>query len=319
MATRKIFCTAAAALRSAAYSSPRCQLRRTATTGLLLSMIGSTKNLFPAKYPFKSEGIIFGKKGYSLHYSTVAEKSSPPPCQDVTFWNQLFKKVHTSAKTVKDAIQATNVCQDVIEQGKCEALHNYGYDITELARRGKLDLILGWEDEIDRCIQILSRKTKNNPIVIGDSWLGCTDFVIGLAQRIVDGDVPETLVNRKLIQLHTDSLLADTKSREHFEQRLEAVLKEITASNDQNIIFFHGIHTILGAGGRQGGVNVGNLLNSMLGGGDLQIVATITWSDYRKFFRNLDIACRFEKVATEDGVGILSFESLADVLFMAFR
>ncbi|KAI7998890.1 hypothetical protein LOK49_LG10G00899 [Camellia lanceoleosa] len=169
---------------------------------------------------------------------------------DKRFGLQLFKNLQLSETALKDAVQAVRGSQRVTDQnpeGKYEALEKYGTDLTEMARRGKLDPVIGRDDEIRRCIQILSRRTKNNPVIIGEPGVGKTAIAEGLAQRIVRGDVPETLFNRKLISLDMGSLLAGAKFRGDFEERLKAVLKEVTASNGQIILFIDEIHTVVGA------------------------------------------------------------------------
>ncbi|KAF7138051.1 hypothetical protein RHSIM_Rhsim07G0123500 [Rhododendron simsii] len=206
-------------------------------------------------------------------------------------------------------------CQYVIEQGKCEALDEYRNDLTELARRGKLNPVLRREDEIERCIRILSRdQTKNNPIIIGERGRRRTEIVEGLAQGMVHG----TLVHRKLISLDTGSLLAGAESGRHLAQRLEAVLKDITASNNHDrkiIIFIDEIHTLIGAD-----VDVGNLLYSMLGRGrDVRIVGATTWSGYKEYIdRDLDLEYRFQKVLCEHGeMGWLASISMNLLQFFA--
>ncbi|KAF2287268.1 hypothetical protein GH714_039494 [Hevea brasiliensis] len=187
---------------------------------------------------------------------------------DKRFGQQLLRSLQLSEKDMRDAIQAVRGSQRVIDQnpeGKYEALDKYGNDLTELARRGKLDPVIGRDDEIRRCIQILSRRTKNNPVIIGEPGVGKTAIAEGLAQRIVRGDVPEPLLNRKLISLDMGSLVAGAKYRGDFEERLKAVLKEVTASNGQIILFIDEIHTVVGAGATTGAMDAGNLLKPMLG------------------------------------------------------
>lgn len=233
---------------------------------------------------------------------------------DKRFGQQLFKNLQLSEKTLKDAVQAIRGSQRVTDQnpeGKYEALEKYGNDLTELARRGKLDPVIGRDDEIRRCIQILSRRTKNNPVIIGEPGVGKTAIAEGLAQRIVRGDVPEPLMNRKLISLDMGSLLAGAKFRGDFEERLKAVLKEVTASNGQIILFIDEIHTVVGAGATSGAMDAGNLLKPMLGRGELRCIGATTLNEYRKYIeKDPALERRFQQVfccqpSVEDTISIL--------------
>ncbi|KAL2346666.1 hypothetical protein Fmac_000666 [Flemingia macrophylla] len=242
---------------------------------------------------------------------------------DKRFGQQLFKNLQLSEKILKDAVQAVRGSQRVTDQstdlyfkvvdpeGKYEALDKYGNDLTELARRGKLDPVIGRDDEIRRCIQILSRRTKNNPVIIGEPGVGKTAIAEGLAQRIVRGDVPEPLMNRKLISLDMGSLLAGAKYRGDFEERLKAVLKEVTASNGQIILFIDEIHTVVGAGATSGAMDAGNLLKPMLGRGELRCIGATTLNEYRKYIeKDPALERRFQQVfcsqpSVEDTISIL--------------
>ncbi|KAG5048369.1 hypothetical protein GLYMA_04G062200v4 [Glycine max] len=233
---------------------------------------------------------------------------------DKRFGQQLFKNLQLSEKALKDAVQAVRGSQRVTDQnpeGKYEALDKYGNDLTELARRGKLDPVIGRDDEIRRCIQILSRRTKNNPVIIGEPGVGKTAIAEGLAQRIVRGDVPEPLMNRKLISLDMGSLLAGAKYRGDFEERLKAVLKEVTASNGQIILFIDEIHTVVGAGATSGAMDAGNLLKPMLGRGELRCIGATTLNEYRKYIeKDPALERRFQQVfcsqpSVEDTISIL--------------
>ncbi|KAH6804791.1 casein lytic proteinase B4 [Perilla frutescens var. frutescens] len=219
-----------------------------------------------------------------------------------------------SDKALKDAVDAVRGSQRVTDQnpeGKYEALEKYGNDLTELARRGKLDPVIGRDDEIRRCIQILSRRTKNNPVIIGEPGVGKTAIAEGLAQRIVRGDVPEPLLNRKLISLDMGSLLAGAKFRGDFEERLKAVLKEVSASNGQIILFIDEIHTVVGAGATGGAMDAGNLLKPMLGRGELRCIGATTLNEYRKYIeKDPALERRFQQVfcgqpSVEDAISIL--------------
>ncbi|CAI0416504.1 unnamed protein product [Linum tenue] len=233
---------------------------------------------------------------------------------DKRFGQQLFRNLQLSEKDLKDAIQAVRGNQRVTDQnpeGKYEALDKYGNDLTELARRGKLDPVIGRDDEIRRCIQILSRRTKNNPVIIGEPGVGKTAIAEGLAQRIVRGDVPEPLMNRKLISLDMGSLVAGAKFRGDFEDRLKAVLKEVTSSNGQIILFIDEIHTVVGAGATSGAMDAGNLLKPMLGRGELRCIGATTLNEYRKYVeKDPALERRFQQVfcpqpSVEDAISIL--------------
>ncbi|KAL7158999.1 hypothetical protein ABFS83_01G000200 [Erythranthe nasuta] len=233
---------------------------------------------------------------------------------DKRFGQQLFKTLQLSEKALKDAVIAVRGNQGVTDQspeGKYEALEKFGNDLTELARRGKLDPVIGRDDEIRRCIQILSRRTKNNPVVIGEPGVGKTAIAEGLAQRIVRGDVPEPLLNRKLISLDMGSLLAGAKYRGDFEERLKAVLKEVTASNGQIILFIDEMHTVVGAGATGGALDAGNLLKPMLGRGELRCIGATTLNEYRKYIeKDPALERRFQQVfcgqpSVEDTISIL--------------
>lgn len=233
---------------------------------------------------------------------------------DQRLGQQLFKNSNLSEKDLREAIQAVRGNQRVTDQnpeGKYQALEKYGNDLTELARRGKLDPVIGRDDEIRRCIQILSRRTKNNPVIIGEPGVGKTAIAEGLAQRIIRGDVPEPLMNRKLISLDMGSLLAGAKFRGDFEERLKAVLKEVTSSNGQIILFIDEIHTVVGAGATGGAMDAGNLLKPMLGRGELRCIGATTLNEYRKYIeKDPALERRFQQVfcdqpAVEDTISIL--------------
>ncbi|XP_056694513.1 chaperone protein ClpB3, mitochondrial isoform X2 [Spinacia oleracea] len=233
---------------------------------------------------------------------------------DPRFGKQLFQNFNLDEKELKASIQAVRGSQKVTDQnpeGKYEALEKYGSDLTESARRGKLDPVIGRDDEIRRCIQILSRRTKNNPVIIGEPGVGKTAIAEGLAQRIIRGDVPEPLMNRKLISLDMGSLLAGAKFRGDFEERLKAVLKEVSASNGQIILFIDEIHTVVGAGATGGAMDASNLLKPMLGRGELRCIGATTLNEYRKYIeKDPALERRFQQVfcgqpSVEDTVSIL--------------
>lgn len=234
--------------------------------------------------------------------------------QDKRFGQQLFKDFQISQKALNTAVQAIRGTQKVIDQdpeGKYEALEKYGKDLTEMARQGKLDPVIGRDDEIRRCIQILSRRTKNNPCLIGEPGVGKTAISEGLAQRIVHGDVPAALMNRKLISLDMGALIAGAKYRGEFEDRLKAVLKEVTDSDGHIILFIDEIHTVVGAGATNGAMDAGNLLKPMLGRGELRCIGATTLDEYRKYIeKDPALERRFQQVyvdepSVEDTISIL--------------
>ncbi|GJU40497.1 chaperone protein ClpB3, chloroplastic [Tanacetum coccineum] len=234
--------------------------------------------------------------------------------QDKRFGKQLFNDFQISLKTLKNAIESIRGRQTVIDQdpeGKYESLEKYGKDLTAMAREGKLDPVIGRDDEIRRCIQILSRRTKNNPVLIGEPGVGKTAISEGLAQRIVQGDVPQALMNRKLISLDMGALIAGAKYRGEFEDRLKAVLKEVTESDGQIVLFIDEIHTVVGAGATNGAMDAGNLLKPMLGRGELRCIGATTLDEYRKYIeKDPALERRFQQVyvdqpTVEDTVSIL--------------
>ncbi|CAL9233969.1 unnamed protein product [Arabidopsis halleri] len=233
---------------------------------------------------------------------------------DARFGQEFYKNMKLDMQVLKDAIKDVRGSQRVTDQNpesKYEALEKYGNDLTEMARRGKLDPVIGRDDEIRRCIQILCRRTKNNPVIIGEPGVGKTAIAEGLAQRIVRGDVPEPLMNRKLISLDMGSLLAGAKYRGDFEERLKAVLKEVTASNGQTILFIDEIHTVVGAGAMGGAMDASNLLKPMLGRGELRCIGATTLTEYRKYVeKDPALERRFQQVlctqpSVEDTISIL--------------
>ncbi|HSF24769.1 MAG TPA: Clp protease N-terminal domain-containing protein, partial [Blastocatellia bacterium] len=163
-----------------------------------------------------------------------------------------------------------------------EALERYGRDLTSMAKEGKLDPVIGRDDEIRRVVQVLSRRTKNNPVLIGEPGVGKTAIVEGLAQRIIRGDVPESLKDKRIVALDMGALVAGAKYRGEFEERLKAVLKEIQASEGEIILFIDEMHTIVGAGAAEGSMDASNLLKPMLARGELHCIGATTLDEYRK-------------------------------------
>lgn len=212
-------------------------------------------------------------------------------------WFQTLKLNETTLKTAIQQVRGTQTVTDRDPEGKYEALAKYGRDLTQYAREGKLDPVIGRDDEIRRTIQILSRRTKNNPVLMGEPGVGKTAIAEGLAQRIVKGDVPESLHDRTLIALDMGALIAGAKYRGEFEERLKAVLKEVTDSAGQIILFIDEIHTVVGAGATQGAMDAGNLLKPMLARGELRCIGATTLDEYRKYIeKDAALERRFQQV-----------------------
>ncbi|MEH2309767.1 ATP-dependent chaperone ClpB [Nostoc sp.] len=234
--------------------------------------------------------------------------------KDDRFGKALFQEFSLDEGKLKDIIKQVRGSQKVTDQnpeGKYEALEKYGRDLTEAARKGQLDPVIGRDDEIRRTVQILSRRTKNNPVLIGEPGVGKTAIAEGLAQRIIAGDVPQSLKDRKLISLDMGALIAGAKFRGEFEERLKAVLKEVTESGGNIVLFIDEIHTVVGAGATQGAMDAGNLLKPMLARGELRCIGATTLDEYRKHIeKDAALERRFQQVyvdqpSVEDSISIL--------------
>lgn len=234
--------------------------------------------------------------------------------KDDRFGQGLLREVGLDEAKLRSVIEQIRGSQKVTDQnpeGKYESLEKYGRDLTQLAKAGKLDPVIGRDDEIRRTIQILSRRTKNNPVLIGEPGVGKTAIAEGLAQRIIAGDVPESLRDRQLITLDMGALIAGAKYRGEFEERLKSVLKEVTESEGQIILFIDEIHTVVGAGATQGSMDAGNLLKPMLARGELRCIGATTLDEYRKYIeKDAALERRFQQVfidqpTIEDTISIL--------------
>jgi ATP-dependent Clp protease ATP-binding subunit ClpB len=217
---------------------------------------------------------------------------------------KLLKEAGVTRDKIMQALQQIRGSQRVTDQnpeGKYQTLEKYGRDLTEMARRGKIDPVIGRDNEIRRVMQVLSRRTKNNPVLIGEPGVGKTAIVEGLARRIISGDVPESLKRKRIIAMDIGSMVAGAKFRGEFEDRLKAFLKEVTDSQGEIILFIDELHTIVGAGAAEGSVDASNLLKPQLARGELRTIGATTLTEYRKYIeKDAALERRFQPVMVEE-------------------
>src|SRR5205809_5674413 len=225
-----------------------------------------------------------------------------------------LKDLGATRDKIMQGLQQVRGSQRVTDQNpeaKYQSLEKYGRDLTQLARRGKIDPVIGRDNEIRRVMQVLSRRTKNNPVLIGDPGVGKTAIAEGLARRIISGDVPESLKNKRIIAMDIGAMVAGAKFRGEFEDRLKAFLKEVTDSQGEIILFIDELHTIVGAGAAEGSVDASNMLKPMLARGELRTVGATTIDEYRKYIeKDAALERRFQPVlvnkpTVEDTIAIL--------------
>ena len=241
------------------------------------------------------------------HYLLALAGSNVPAAK-------LLKEAGVTRDKIMQGLQQVRGSQRVTDQnpeGKYQALEKYGRDLTELARRGKIDPVIGRDNEIRRIMQVLSRRTKNNPVLIGDPGVGKTAIAEGLARRIISGDVPDSLKQKRIIAMDIGAMVAGAKFRGEFEDRLKAFLKEVTDSQGQVILFIDELHTIVGAGAAEGSVDASNMLKPMLARGELRTIGATTIDEYRKYIeKDAALERRFQPVlvnepTVEDTIAIL--------------
>src|SRR4051812_28046521 len=242
-----------------------------------------------------------------LLLALVSESGRSPAAEVLTRHGITYDRVLEALVAVRGSQRVT----DQNPEGKYQALERYGRDLTALARQDKLDPVIGRDEEIRRVVQVLSRRTKNNPVLIGEPGVGKTAVVEGLAQRIVRGDVPEGLKDKRIIGLDMGSLVAGAKYRGEFEDRLKAVLKEITESDGRIVLFIDELHTVVGAGAAEGSIDASNMLKPMLARGELHTIGATTLDEYRKHIeKDAALERRFQPVmvdqpTVEDTISIL--------------
>lgn len=233
----------------------------------------------------------------SVEHLFISLASVPSQAKEILTLNSISaKQIEEGVKDIRGGARVT----DQNPEDKYKALERYGIDLLEMARKGKLDPVIGRDEEIRRCMQVLNRRTKNNPVLIGEPGVGKTAIVEGLAQRIIAGDVPAGLKNKRIVALDMGALIAGTKFRGEFEDRFKAVLKEVVGSGGQIVLFIDELHTVVGAGKVEGAVDAGNLLKPSLARGELRCIGATTIDEYRKYLeKDAALERRFQPILIE--------------------
>lgn len=255
----------------------------------------SLTSIFDLAY---NEAKLLRDEYVSIEHLLIALAESKSSAGEILRANGVTKdELYKALKTIRGTSRVT----DQNPEDKYQALKKYGRLLNDEAREGKLDPVIGREEEIRRVLQVLSRRTKNNPVLIGEPGVGKTAIVEGIAHRIVSGDVPETLKSKSVVMLDMASLIAGTSFRGQFEERLKSVIREVTESNGQIILFIDEIHTLIGAGSAQGSMDASNILKPALARGDLRCIGATTLDEYQKYIeRDPALERRFQKVMIDE-------------------